>query len=182
MKLFSTFFTIIISSSLFYNGSIHNYSVPEIEGGNQQLSTFQGKKILVITLPLVQNPSTDSFLFALDTLAVAHQDSLKVVGVPSYEDGYTPAQKNQLKQWYRSKLGNYVVIAKGLHTRKTSGGQQHPLFKWLTRVNQNEVFDIDVEGPGYKFFAHVNGDLYAVLRPQSGISGMSVQRVLSMQP
>jgi len=182
MKLYTVFISAVVGTAFLLNGNIHNFTIPKIEGGNQQLSGFQNKKIMVITLPLVQNYEADSFLFALDTLASAHTSTLKVIAVPSFEDGYTAAQQYQLKQWYRSKLGSYIVISKGLHTRKTSGAQQHPLFKWLTRVNQNEVFDIDVEGPGTKFFAGEDGNLYAVLRPHSKISGMSVQRVINMQP
>lgn len=169
-----------MSLSLF-TGSIHDYTVPKIEGGNQSLSAYQGKKVLIITLPLLQNASTDSMLNSLDTLASARNATLKVIAVPSYEDGFTAAQKIQLQQWYRSRLGNYILITDGLYTRKTSGSQQHPLFKWLTEEDQNEIFDIDVDGPGYKFFAKTNGQLYGVLRPSSKISGQTVQKTLQIQ-
>lgn len=181
MKLLSTFSLVVAFKLVFLTGSIHDFSVPKIEGGTQSLSAYQGKKILIITLPLSQTVSTDSMLYALDTLATAHTSTLKVIAVPSYEDGYTPAQKSALTAWYRSMLGTGIVITEGLYTRRTSGGQQHPLFAWLTKESQNELFDIDIEGPGYKYFAKGNGQLYGVLRPASKISGLSVQKTLRIQ-
>ena len=173
-------FGILISAAV-WTGSIYDYSVPRIEGGNQSLSAYQGKKILIITLPLQQNASADSMLYCLDTLGAAHVANLAIIAVPSYEDGYTPALKNQLKQWYHSKLGNYIVVTDGLYTRKTSGAQQHPLFKWLTIVTKNENFDVDVAGPGHKFFARANGELFAVLGQQVKIGGAKVNWLLQTQ-
>lgn len=173
---FGLLMTIALSTNVIYD-----YSVPKMEGGSYSLSSCQGKKVLVINLPLQQNTTTDSLLYSLDTLAQAHQAQFKVVAVPAREDGYSPAQKDQLLQWYRSKLGEYIILTDGLYTRKSSGTQQHPLFQWLTKVSSNGVFDIDVQGPGFKFFANAQGKLYAVLRPQSRISGISVQKIIAME-
>ena len=174
---------IFVAVSIFARGqnSIYDYSVPKIEGGSQPLAAYQGKKILIITLPLQHSAAADTMLFCLDTLAAAHNPQLVVIAVPSYEDGFAPAQKEQLRQWYRSKLGNYIVITDGLYTRKTSGSQQHLLFKWLTTDSLNEVFDIDVEGPVHKFFVNGNGKLYGVLRPQIRVSSKALYRILQAQ-
>ncbi|MBL7746163.1 MAG: hypothetical protein JNM19_01940, partial [Chitinophagaceae bacterium] len=136
--------------------------------------------ILVITLPVAQSASADSVLYSLDTLGAARTATLKIIAVPSYEDGYTAAQKTTLETWYRSKLGNHIVITEGLYTRKTSGAQQHPLFSWLTDAVQNETFDVDVTGPGYKFFVNSTGKLYGVLRPHTKMWSGAVQKTLGM--
>ncbi len=180
MKQITIFGFILLLAGTIWTGSIYDHSVPKIEGGSQPLAGWQGKKILVITLPLVQSASADSMLYSLDTLASARSATLKVIAVPSYEDGYTPAQKTQLETWYRSKLGNHVVITEGLYTRRTSGSQQHGLFKWLTVLNQNESFDIDVTGPGYKFFVSSTGQLYGVLRPHTSMWSGAVQKTVGM--
>lgn len=155
-----------------------NFSLPKIEGGAQSTAAYAGKKILVITLPVTQSASADSMLYQLDTLAAAHSATLKVIAVPAIEDGFTESNKPQLMQWYRSKLSNTVLITDGLNTRKSSGSQQHSLFKWLTDMTQNEMFDIDAEGPGYKFLIDETGVFYAVLAPQTKISGQRMQRTL----
>lgn len=166
-------------------GSVANtipaYTVPKIEGGSQAISAFQGKKILFVTLPIIQNAANDSILYSLDTLAAAHQTELAVIAVPAFEDGFSNTLKASLQQWYRSKLGNYIVVTDGMYTRKSSGSQQHVLFKWLTTATQNESFDIDVEGPGYKYFVRANGELYGVLRTHVKIGSLAVNRTIRMQ-
>lgn len=157
---------------------IPNFTLPKIEGGTQSTAVYAGKKILIVTLPVVQSASADSMLYQLDTLASAHSTALRIIAVPPIEDGFTEANKAQLLQWYRSKLGNTVLITDGLRTRKASGSQQHPLFKWLTNVTQNEVFDIDADGPWYKYVIDEAGVFYAVLAPQTKISGQRMQRTL----
>jgi glutathione peroxidase-family protein len=181
MRLFKATGIIFLVSAVLLTSSIYDYSFPKIEGGTQSMTTFQGKRILIVTLPIQQNASADSILYSLDTLAAAHTNNLSVIAVPSYEDGYTVAQQSQLMSWYRSKLGNYITISTGLYTRKTSGTQQHGLFKWLTTDTMNDAFNMDVTGPGYKFFVNSTGALFGVLTPQTKIGGASVQRTLQIQ-
>lgn len=159
---------------------IYNHSVTRIEGGTYPLSNCQGKKILITTLPLQPSAAADSALYSLDTLGQAHTGDLTVIAVPAFEDGYTVSQKEQLKQWYRNKLGNHIIVTEGMYTRKTSASQQHPLFRWLTTVAENEVFDIDVDGEGYKFFVSSSGRLCAVLRPHTRIWSQAVQKTLRL--
>lgn len=172
-------FTGVLLSALAVNSGIYDYSVPKIEGGNQSLAVAQGKRILLVTLPTQHSASADSLLYSLDTLAAAHSSVLAVFAVPAYEDGYSPSVKDDLKQWYRSKLGNYITITDGLYTRKSSAGQ-HDLFKWLTDVNRNGTFDMDVEGPGQQFFIKENGELYGMLVPGTKLWSKAVQKTLHM--
>ncbi len=181
MRLFSIACFSLIAAAFFMPGGIHNYSVTPIEGGNQSLADYEGKKILVITLPVQQSAAADSLLYCLDTLATAHISTLGVIAIPSREEGYTDEMKTELLSWYRSKLGNHILITEGMYTRKTSGAGQHPLFQWLTHHSQNGTFDIDETGPGAKFFANGQGKLFSVLGPQSRMYGRSVQRTLAMQ-
>jgi len=160
--------------------SIYDYEIPKIEGGNQQLSGYSGKKIMIIALPITQTAYTDSMLYSLDTLSMAHISDLNVIGVPSFEDGYTSSLKQSLLQWYRSKLGTQVIITDGLYTRKSSGSQQHPLFKWLTTESLNESLDSEVSGPGFMFFVSRTGELNGVLLPHVKIWGNAVQKALGI--
>lgn len=157
-----------------------NFSLPKIEGGTQNLSDFQNKRMMVITLPVLQTAETDSLLIALDSLAVVYDSTLKIIAVPSYEDGFLPANNEALTTWYRSRLSSRITISNGIYTRKTSGVQQHPFFKWLTHVQENEHFDYDVEGPGYKFFIKADGGLYGLLVPSTKLKSKAITKTLSM--
>lgn len=158
--------------------SIYTHSVITIEGVNKSLSNYQGKKILVITLPVQQNSSNDSLLHSLDSLYAVHSGSLIIIASPSYEDGYNPEAKESLKQWYRSFLSMDIIVTEGVYTRKISGNQQHPLFKWLTDKSKNDHFDIDVTGVNNKFIVWTTGELIGVLGAQTKIGGATMTSLL----
>ena len=106
---------------------------------------------------------------------------LQIIAVPSYEDGYTPALKNQLMHWYRSILGMGIIVTEGERTRKTSGSQQHPLFVWLTDKDKNGFFEQDVAGPRHKFIVWTNGELTSVLGAPIRIGGTAMNNLLQGQ-
>jgi glutathione peroxidase-family protein len=161
------------------NSGIYDYSVPKIEGGSQSLFAYASKRLLVVTLPVQSNGHADSLLYSLDTLAAAHQATHQVIAVPAIEDGFSAANKTILQQWYRSKLGSYVLITDGLYTRKTSGEQQHNIFQWLTRVSNNQKFDRDVEGPGQQFYVKPNNKLYGMLHADFPLWSLAAFKVLT---
>jgi glutathione peroxidase len=173
----STFFV----TAVCFSQSIYTYNIPKIEGGTQSLTAYQNKKLLIIILPTQQNAGNDSLLRSIDSLRAANNNSLSIIAVPSYEDGYTPAIKNKLKTWYRTLLHSSIVIADGLYTRETSGSQQHGLFQWLTDKNKNGHFDIDVTGPRMKFFIWTDGNLDGVLSAPTKLGGIAMQGLLQGQ-
>ncbi len=161
-KLILSIIFLFISSATF-TGSIYSFSVSTIEGHNKPISAYQGKKIMIVTLPTQQSSSNDSLLHSLNLLRDAYSSSMVIIAVPTYENGYTPAKKNELKQWYRSILGIDIIVTEGLRARKTPGNNQHPLFKWLTHETQNDHFDIDADGVGKYFIVSKTGTLHSVL-------------------
>lgn len=158
--------------------SIYIHSVTTIEGVNKPLNGYQGKKLMIVTLPLQQNGFNDSLLHSLDSLRAVYNGSLVIIGVPAYEDGYTISMKENLKQWYRSKLSMDIIVTEGLYTRKASTSQQHPLFKWLTGKNKNDHFETDVYAPGDKFIVWTNGELVGVLSAQTKIGSSTIHEIL----
>lgn len=164
--------------SMTYVESIYSYSITTIEGQMKPMADFQGKKILIITLPIQQNISNDSLLTSIDSLQGANSNSMVVIGVPAYEDGYTLALKTQLQQWYRSKLNAAIVITDGMYTRKTSGGQQSPLFQWLTDKTKNGSLNQDVTGERNKFFIWTDGQLLAALGAQVKLGGSTIRNLI----
>lgn len=180
MKKIVALLGFILPVFVFGQVTAHQFSVSKIEGGTVSLSSFSGKKVLIITLPIVQSVQADSLLFSLDSLSAHRATQLQVIAVPAFEDGYTVSGKTALLAWYRSKLGGQVIITDGLYTRLSTGSGQHPLFNWMTDITQNEVFGIDSDGPGYKFIINESGGLVGVLRAHSKMWGQSIQQALSL--
>lgn len=177
IKIIGCFF--LISST--YIESIFTYSVSKLEGGNISLSAFQGKKMIIITVPTVHNNVNDSLLASLNSLALTYASSVKVIAVPSYEDGYSTERVNELKFWYSGILNSNILITDGMYTRKTSGAQQSPLFKWLTDNDKNGHFNQDVFGPMQKFIIWTDGELSAVLGAPTKLNGSTINDLLSGQ-
>ncbi len=158
---------------------IYDINIPKAEGGVQSLGNFSGKKIMIITLPINTSLASDSLLYSLDSLARNRTGSLQVIAVPAIEDGFNLTNKSALMQWYRQFLGSYIVITDGIYCRKGSSSQ-HPLFKWLTNIDENEIFEYDVEGPNFKYFVNTKGKLFGLLKSEISIKGSLVQKLLSL--
>jgi glutathione peroxidase len=180
-KLITIIATAFLINTAAFSQSVYTYSVTSIEGTGKPLNAYTGKKLLVITLPTQQNAAADSLLQSLDSIRAAYASTLQIIAVPAYEDGYTPAIKNQLKQWYRSKLGMGIIVTEGMYTRKTSGSQQHALFKWLTDKTKNGHFDQDVAGPRHKFMVWTDGELTAAMVARTRLSSPTINELLQGQ-
>jgi glutathione peroxidase len=177
IKIFLIISSFFITATA-YVESVYTYSITTIEGESKSLSAYEGKKILVLTLPIIQNSFNDPLLHSLDSLRAAYTSSLVIIAAPSYEDGYTAENKNALKTWYRSILGNGIIITDGLYSRKTSGNLQHPLFKWLTDKDRNGHFNQDVTGPKNKFVIWQEGRLMGVLAAETRLGGHTINKLL----
>lgn len=172
------FLTVAISGLGLNNiPGIYDYSFTSIEGNIITMSSYQQKKIIITTLPVIQNAENNLHLARLDSLSRANQPEIVMIGIPSFENGYTEQNSDTLKNWYRSILGNQFIIGRGMYTHKTSSNQ-HQMFAWLTKTNLNNRFDVDVEGIGDQFYISENGTLYGVLGPGAKWSNNVFNRLI----
>ena len=135
-------------------------------GEDQSLAAYQGKKMMIVVLPVTQTTADSNLLELLDSLSINYVDSINIVGIPSYEDGFKDDSIGSLITWYRSILGDQFIISGGMSTRKNSA-YQTPLFSYLTNADQNGYFNDDVQGAGEKFFIDASGNLYAISMPDA---------------
>lgn len=145
---------------------VFDFSITTPEGEDVLLNTYQGKKLVIVVLPVTHTAADSGLLRLLDTLSINYADSVTLIGIPSYEDGYADDSLGSLMTWYRSLLGNQFVIAQGMNTRKNSA-YQTPLFSYLTHADENGYFDDDVYGAGEKFFIGTSGSLSGISTPDA---------------
>jgi glutathione peroxidase-family protein len=143
---------------------VFDISIPLPEGGEQALSKYAGKRLMIVVLPCTYTSGDSALLQTLGTLNNNHKDSVTMIGVPSYEDGFADDSMYSLMTWYRSYLASSFVIAGGVSTRKASA-YQAPLFSYLTHADLNGYFDKDVYGAGEEFFINKEGNLYGISTP-----------------
>jgi len=139
--------------------NFYSYSLTTSEGKDISLDQYQGKKVVVVVLPVSKTTQDSLLLIAMDSLATF--DPITIIGIPSYEDGFQDDSLESLTTWYRSLAGDSVVITQGMNTRKTSP-YQSDLFAWLTSKDLNGHFDQDVMGAGTKYLINETGELYGV--------------------
>lgn len=147
-----------------------------INGEVRQLNEFEGKKIIVILLPVEQTEDNLRSLNRLDSLSNRYSSQYTIVGIPSIEDGFTDIPAESLKTWYKSILKDHIILTAGMYTKKNSP-LQHPLFRWLTNKSENMHFDEDVAGPGTKFFITEQGELNGVYSPDAELNEQLLDRM-----
>lgn len=150
---------------------IYDQSFNDINSRNVNLNDFAGKKLLFIILP---GSITDSLNSRLKNFMTTYGDKVQVIGVPSQEDGYSEDSKAAMQALCQN---TGILVTEAMVTRKGSG--QSPLMKWLTNKNENGRFDMDVKGPGHKFFVNEQGKLYAVLAGKLPLSSPFINKIVN---
>jgi glutathione peroxidase len=175
MKLI-LFLIAVLSLSFVNPDEVYNQPLKNIDGNTIDLNAYRGKKIIFIILPL---STQDSSVSVSDVINIQAQvDSLVIIGVPSIEMGYTNALKANLKSRF-SGAGSNFILADAMNVRKTSGTAQAPLFQWLTKMEMNQHFNMDVKQIGDKFLVNSKGRLFAVIGPQLKLSSSVLAQVLA---
>ena len=137
--------------------TIHEFKVPSIEGGVIDFSQYKGKKILV-----VNTASKCGFTpqyEGLEKLYKAHKDELVIVGFPADNFGHQePGSNEEIQEFCKVRFGVTFPLASKVDV---VGDNTHPLFKWLTKKDENGVMDATVKWNFTKFLLDENGKLLA---------------------
>jgi glutathione peroxidase-family protein len=157
--------------------SIYNYSIATKSNPKYPLSNFQGKKMMIVVLPAGQGDTDLALIKRIDSIALAHPGSLRVIAVPSSTDGATD-NNDGLNKWYTSLLDSSIILSKSQSIYKVNNGKQPELFQWLTHANLNVHFDDDTAGPGSMYFINEKGELYSVFEPGARFSNKALSKVL----
>jgi glutathione peroxidase len=168
MKILN-FFVLLFLFAFKTSTGVFDLSIIMPDGNDQSLNPYHGKKMMIVILPATHTPENSALLQLIGTLNNNYSDSITLIGVPSYEDGFTEDSISSLMSWYRSYLDSRFVITGGMNIRKISP-YQTPLFSFLTHAEQNGYFDEDVIGIGEKFFINEEGDLYGISTPDADFS------------
>jgi glutathione peroxidase len=178
MKFLFIFF--LSSIGAFFSNEItaFDFTIVTPDGNDQSLSIYEGKPMVVVVLPSIQNDSNAALLYTLNSLHQQFADSLTIIGIPSYEDGYADDSIESEMTWYHSILDSNFVLAQGMNTRKSSP-YQSALFRWLTDADQNGHFDLDVMGIGEKFCIRGDGVLHGLVSPDAPYDGDTIEELLN---
>jgi glutathione peroxidase-family protein len=164
--------TLFITGKVINAQPFNELSFKKIDGTVVTTAQFTGKKIMFIVIPINQQ---DSVFQQLNVFKGRYKDSVRIIGIPSFEDGFTVSMTASISAMY-SAMG--ITLAEGMYTRKSSAGQQSPLMQWFTNKDKNQRFNDDVTGVGHKFFVNESGRLYAVISPRASLQFPIIDRVI----
>ena len=178
MRIFGLFIFLFFGS-MFLNTDVYRIRFTTIDNEDKSMEEFSGKKIMIVILPVTRTPGDSVFLRSVVRASEAYGDKISVIGMPSFEDGYSEADSNDLAYYYRMAMGRTITISKAMYTRKTSRYKQHSLFSWLTHADQNGHFDNDATGSKEKFFINEKGELYGTVSAKGELDNKLMDRMVN---
>jgi len=144
----------ILLNVLMSSPSIYDYSFTSISGEKIELSSFKGKKLL-----LVNTASKCGFTKQYKDLQKLHEqygDKLVVIGFPANNFGnQEPGSNTDIQEFCERNFGVTFLLSEKVEVK---GEEMAPVFKYLTQAD-NPDFTGDIKWNFEKFLIDENGKL-----------------------
>ncbi len=142
--------------------SFYSFKATTIDGQPVDLSSFKGKKILVVNTAS-KCGYTPQYAQLEELYKAYGGDSFVIIGFPannflSQEPGTNP----EIKEFC---TGKYNVTFPMMSKISVKGKEMDPLYKWLTTKEQNGVMDAPVKWNFQKFMIDENGQFVGMAPP-----------------
>ncbi len=138
--------------------SIHAYSTTSIEGQNLALSTFAGRKMLIVNVA-----SACGYTPQYQQLQELHEhfsDKIAVIGFPCNDFGGQESKSEaDIQQFCTARFGVTFPLSAKVGIKKS----MHPIYEFLTKKELNGVSDNDVKWNFQKYLLNEKGELMHVL-------------------
>lgn len=142
--------------------SIHEFSVINIEGDTINMSTFKGKKLMVVNT--ASKCGLTPQYKELEALYKTYKDSnFVIVGFPANNFMSQEPGTDQEIATFCSR--NYGVTFPMMSKISVKGKDMHPVYKFLTTMSENGLEDNDVKWNFQKYLLDENGFLVRVISP-----------------
>ncbi len=115
--------------------SIYNvqFSLDSLEGGMIDFSNFKNKKLLIVNV--ASKCGYTSQYADLQKLSKRYKDNLVVIGVPCNQFGrQEPGSSSEIAAFCKKNYGVDFLITEKINVK---GDNQHKLYSWLTKEEQN---------------------------------------------
>lgn len=152
-------FMAISLTSFSQTGSIYDFKVKTLEGGDFDFSTLKGKKIMI-----VNTASKCGFTPQykdLEEVYEKYQDNLIIIGFPANNfASQEPGTSAEIRKFCTENYGiKFPMMAK----ISVKGDDMAPIYKWLTSKEKNGVMDSEVKWNFQKYLIDENGKLADVI-------------------
>ena len=135
--------------------SIYDLSFVSLTGETIKMSTFKGKKILIVNV--ASRCGFTPQYGELEKLQQKYKDKLQIIGFPCNQFGMQePGNSSEIKEFCSSNYGVTFPIAEKV---KVKGNNKSPIYEWLTNKKLNGW---NTKTPSWNFCKYVvseEGDL-----------------------
>jgi len=135
-------------------GSVHQFAMETIDGGEQSLADYQGKVVVMVNVA-----SKCGYTPQYEQLQAFYEEykdrGVVVMGFPANNFmGQEPGTDEEIKQFCTE---NYDVTFPMFSKISVKGSDQHPLYTYLTSAEKNGVLDAEVSWNFNKFLIDPDG-------------------------
>lgn len=145
---------------LFHFTGVYEFTIKDINNNDLPLSSFKGKKILIVNIATESKYSDQ--LKSLDSLALKYEDSLVIVACPSNSFGHENKSDPEILDYINNNQTVHFLISEKMNL---STDTMEPLFDWLTHASKNGALDCMLNGDFYKFLIDSSGNLIGIFAP-----------------
>ena len=143
------------------SNTVYGYKLKGIKGNEIDLSTFKGKKILLVNTASACGLTPQ--YKQLEELSENFKDKLQVIGLPCNDfAGQEPGTETEIAQFCEVNYGvSFPLTAKV----KIKGDTPDAIYQFLTKKELNGYADSEVAWNFQKYLIDENGQLSAVFAP-----------------
>lgn len=137
--------------------SIHGFTVKGIDGKDIKMSSFKGKKILVVNTASKcgYTPQYE----ALEKVYEQYKDKLVIIGFPCNQfGGQEPGSNEEIVEFCKKNYGVTFPLADKIDVK---GENTAAIYQWLTQKSKNGVVDATISWNFNKFLLDENGKMIA---------------------
>lgn len=137
--------------------SIHGFTVKGIDGKDIKMSSFKGKKILVVNTASKcgYTPQYE----ALEKVYEQYKGQLVIIGFPCNQfGGQEPGTNEEIVEFCKKNYGVTFPLADKVDVK---GENTAAIYQWLTQKSKNGVVDATISWNFNKFLLDENGKMIA---------------------
>lgn len=147
--------------------SIYDITINTIDGQVLDLNEYKNKKILFVNV--ASKCGFTKQYEGLQQLYTTYKDRLMIIGVPCNQfGGQEPGKASEIESFCKLNYGVNFVITEKIDVK---GDKQHPLYKWLTKKENNGKMNSSVKWNFQKYLVDEKGRLidvfYSITKPMS---------------
>ncbi len=155
---------LLLVSFGFAQKSFHDFVVSDIEGGEFDLSSLKGKKVLVVNTAS-KCGLTPQYKLLQALYEKYGGDDFTIVGFPANNFlKQEPGSDSEIKEFCERNYGvSFLMMSK----ISVKGDDMHPVYQWLTQKEKNGVQDSKVSWNFQKYLINENGKLVDYVSPKT---------------